>query len=106
MREYRFEPAPARVAAVVSEPVLACVTQVREEAPNEQRDVDAEAAAVGVDLVEHDEAAAMVGEEHVSARRPRASVGHGPRVGEGDPPKAQRVGLRARSSITHQPAAR
>ena len=77
-------------------PILPGVSQVGHEPPEEQRDVGAEAASVGVHLVEHHEAAAVVGEERVPVRRPHQQVLQHHVVGEQDVGRVLRS--RSRSS--------
>jgi len=78
----RGEAAP--IGGIVGRPVLHRLGQVRPEAPEEQGDVAAQGAPVGVDLVEDHEAAAVVLEQVVPVGRPDQEVFEHHVVGEED----------------------
>ena len=78
------------------QPILPGAAQMGLQAAHQQRDVGAQGAAVGVDFVEHQVAAAVVGEDAVPVGRPHQQVLQHHVVGEQDVRRvpAQRLALR------------
>jgi hypothetical protein len=65
-------------------PVLTRSLEVNTKPPDEERDVCAEAPAIAVDLVQHEVAAAMIGEDRVAIGRTHQQVLQHHVVGEQD----------------------
>ncbi len=65
---------PLRIRRIARIPILGSRLEVGSDAPHEQRDIGAQAAAICVDFVEDEELAAVVGEDALAVRRANQQV--------------------------------